>query len=490
MRFRTAILGAGCAASVAAGAVTLIGAGQTAFVTGRQSVASGDELRLASSASLFVLDGGTLRVESNGVLGAETAGGLAGVVFLSGTVENFGTIADSVPIAGEAGSSILMGDGSRYEAGQIALDGSLSFEGTSVFFPDVLASAGSMIGVGAGASVSIGDGAQTAAGVMELRPGASVVNGGTVTVGGAYAVSLMSDAGGEATWTNGAGSMLVLSDGSFEVESGGFVNDGEIVNDGGRLTIGRDASGAPFVLSGSGSYRQIGGRLTVDGEITLPVIEFSQGLLEGRGVVRDSDSAFSFPSTVTIDPGTALPLGETLTLDGEISAFDGNLVIDLYNTTSGLSNDTLAVNGAVVFGEASSMIARFDYVPAIAETFVVLRAQGGTTGNFESLSAIGPSGSIISARVFVEPDAVGERVMLEVTSVGATACDSAADVDRNGRVDVFDLLLFLRNFRQTPVCDFLALCAVADIDRDDDIDVFDLIAFLGSFSDPGVDCSS
>ncbi len=313
---------------------------------GTQTLGGTGEVHFIASGSLLVGGSGNTLTIGAGVLidgsGVVDAG--------SGAVVNQGTIRTEA-----AGDDLELQGRSWTNAGTIAAinGGTVAVAGLANY------SAGTLTG---GTWQVVG-------GSTLLLGGAAVTtNAANILVDGANA-RLLSSTSGLGTpalaglTTNATAGSLTLQNGASLTTPGAFANQGNlVVSSGSTLTV----SGG-FIGSGVS---------TVNGTLTAGTATVSGGgTLNGSGTI-----AANLANNGVVSPGNSPGV---LTINGTYTQGSGGaLDLEIGGTTAGSAYDQVNVSGTVTFAGTLNVSLINGFGPSVPETFTVVTAQGGISGNF------------------------------------------------------------------------------------------------------------
>jgi hypothetical protein len=234
---------------------------------------------------------------------------------------------------------------------------------------------------------------------------------------------------------------------------------------GGVMTLNRDLlgsgdtyidAGATLTFNGGTLHQQA---LTIDPTGTfdfngsrLEVVDFAGDFIHDQGIYA---------------PG-ASPAEASLNGDYTMANTFTTLEIEIGGTALG-EFDQLTVSGAVDLNGKLSIVSLPSYVPSAGDTFVVLKALGGLTGDF----------STISGQIIGEGPGPGYQIILDYTSGTVTLQTTLpGDLDGDGFVGIADLNLVLGNWNlNVPPGDPLA-----DPSGDGFVGIADLNVVLGNWN--------
>ena len=265
-----------------------------------------------------------------------------------------------------------------------------------------------------------------------------------------------------ARYTGSAGSYAAVGDyGEWNVNGTLWVGGGNNVDGPGEAatlyvaTGGRVAATGHIKAWGPGLVHLAGGTVEAD------LLNIAGGLLLGSGTV---DGHAANNGYVIIGDPSGDPIGEIEIL-GDYTQISGALLIDIGG--SSLSQfDRLVVDGAVSLASLLEVTVVNDYEPLPAETFQIVDALGGLTGQFDGLGY----GTTFSAGGFEFTITYDAGVQLEF--VGYTL---PADFDLDGDVDADDLARWKTGLGTG------TLHSQGDADLDGDVDLADLMAWQNQF---------
>ncbi len=278
----------------------------------------------------------------------------------------------------------------------------------------------------------------------------TIDNLGAIEADGANA--LVVTASNDSIGLRNAGTLRAKGVGGLSIPAGLLTNLGLIDVDAGSQ------------LSRNGPLPQIDGETRVDGNLVLTNGSYSQiaGLLTGDGDVF---------APVAIQGGSASPSGAdgsdigSLALHaGYTQSLDGGYVADL-----GLAgNDLLAVTGAAHLGGALQIRLVDPFVPVVGQEFTILTANSisGQWGCIEY-----PQGGSGYFHVVYGSQSVKLVVDLVPTP--------EADLNFNGTVGPEDLAILLGAWGDDPCSS--AICCPADLDGDGKVNATDLAILLGDW---------
>jgi autotransporter-associated beta strand protein len=209
------------------------------------------------------------------------------------------------------------------------------------------------------------------------------------------------------------------------------------------------------------------GRLLVNntagsGVGTGDVVVTQGGTLGGIGFVGTGAD----PSNVTLGAGAHLAPGVTtgkLTVNGDVSLSSTSFFdIQIGGLLPGTDFDQLAINGAASLSGTLNVELLNGFANVAGETFEVLSASGGITGEFDSIASIGD---------------ISWRAVYGTNSVSLVAA-FGADFDEDGDVDSADLAIWQGGYgTQTG-----ATKLDGDSDNDGDVDGRDFLAWQRQFT--------
>jgi hypothetical protein len=164
----------------------------------------------------------------------------------------------------------------------------------------------------------------------------------------------------------GTGPTLTISGGWLKVENelliGGFGVIGDVSLTGGTLR-------AQTISKPSGTFSFTGGKLSAD------IINFS--LTNSGGTLAPGDS---LGTTQTNSP--PINIGQTHVV-GDLTLASGTLQVELAATTV---SDTLVIDGIAALGGALSVSTLGGFTPTGGNSWVIMTAAGGMTGQFSSVT--------------------------------------------------------------------------------------------------------
>ncbi len=175
-----------------------------------------------------------------------------------------------------------------------------------------------------------------------------------------------------------------------------------------------------LTLTAANSYIDTGATFTGTGSVTIDVGK-RLGIREGYTLSHD------LISHGTLAPG--LQLG-TVTVANYFQWVDGNLEIQLHNTTADTEYDRLVVAGSAFLAGKLSISLLNGYNPVAGSTYTVLTA-GSITGAFDTFGLPQLSPGLVWS--------IGR------TSTAYTLAVAAADYNQNGVVDAADYLIWRHN---------------------------------------------
>ncbi|MEZ6192782.1 MAG: hypothetical protein R3C45_16030 [Phycisphaerales bacterium] len=244
-----------------------------------------------------------------------------------------------------------------------------------------------------------------------------------------------------------------------------LINHGTLRAEGGTLNLNADTTGSGYAYIDAGAMLAFNGgtlqqqTLTVDPAGTfdfngtrLEVVDFTGDFVHDQG---------------TYAPG-ASPAESSLSGDYTMAHNNATLEIEIGGTALG-EFDQLTVSGAVDLNGKLSIVSLPSYVPSAGDTFVVLKALGGLTGDFTT----------ISGQIIGEGPGPGYQIILDYTSGTVTLQTTLpGDLDGDGFVGIADLNLVLGNWNlNVPPGDPLA-----DPSGDGFVGIADLNVVLGNWN--------
>ncbi|MFO0826601.1 MAG: hypothetical protein U0572_00500 [Phycisphaerales bacterium] len=278
-----------------------------------------------------------------------------------------------------------------------------------------------------------------------------IQNEGTIIADQSAGITIDPADGGD---NHNGGAIHVTGNGSLLIANGAWVNRG-------LLDIQAERS-----ATRSGSYTQTSGETRVDGTLNVSgggTVNLTGGLLTGSGTVNGAvnvSGGSTSPSAADLSAVGTLNLHGTYTQSGT-----GGLVVDL--GTDG--NDLVAVTGVAHVGGALQVRLANGFVPVPGQSFTILTATGGVTGDFDCFKY--PNGGAEFFHVLYHSNSI-ELVVDSVPTV-------PADLNFDGVVDAADLAILLGAWSSTP-CDS-AICCPADLDGDGVVGAMDLAILLGAW---------
>jgi hypothetical protein len=179
--------------------------------------------------------------------------------------------------------------------------------------------------------------------------------------------------------------------GNFTINGGyGFTTAGAFTNSGGVL-IGATGAPSTFTMKAGNNYTQNSGVTEVDGSLVSATASINGGTIQGSGTITGNLSAAGgtvMPgSTGSLTSSVATP--GTLTVTGNYGS-SGQSFTELISGFGPGLNGLLQVNGnadIITSGALNAPILLSSFVPEVGETFTVLNATGGLTGQFGNQSA-------------------------------------------------------------------------------------------------------
>lgn len=364
-------------------------------VDGSFTAGSGSQINLLLDASFTPVDGDSIDwLQSTGSIGLDYASfnvqGLSNSFAAtldpnSGRIELIDTTAPQIPASGSytvpLGSGAMNALGDPYNPPGLDLlrvEGRFSNRANSLLNLNRLENLGTLRNRGqiwanewhnsgqfvsdVGSSFQGNNGHNT--GQMELR-GASELGSFTNEVGGTLLL-----AGTVSTtntvWNHGTLQLTGRWDANWQV-----LNTGRFVIDAGaELRINTPAGVIGF------SHQDSGAELVVNGLLEVPLIQLNGGRLSGAGLLRGHVNA----NAAEVNPGNS---PGTLTIDGDLTATWGTLVLELQSPTV---YDHLVVSGNAEIGFIRFVLPA-DYRPTAGDSFSVLSVGGtlsglATTGNW------------------------------------------------------------------------------------------------------------
>ncbi len=314
------------------------------------------------------LNGGSLVIGNTGALGSGTLSMANGTTLSFAAFANF-AIANNIQISGTGHFSAPGGTTQTVQGtisdggvpGAVAIDGA----GTTVFSAANSYTGGTVINAG---TLRLGG-----AGTLGAASGSTTVLGGTLDLGGT-------------TQTQNGG--FILAGGS--IKNGTLLSPADFTVQSGIANIGLDGTGGltktgsgTFVLAGTASYTGAtninGGVLEVDGLITgTSAVNLNAGVLTGTGTI--DPLTVSINNGATFAPGNGTP-GSSMAIVGNLAFQSGAAyLVQISPTASSFAN----VSGVATLGGAT-ISANFNSGSYVAKRYTILSAAGGISGTFASL---------------------------------------------------------------------------------------------------------
>ncbi|TVQ54653.1 MAG: hypothetical protein EA377_05060, partial [Phycisphaerales bacterium] len=281
-----------------------------------------------------------------------------------------------------------------------------------------------------------------------------ITNQGTILADSdSGALTIFGNSAGDG-FTNAAGGLVhVTGLGGLTSSGNGFTNAG------GQITVDAGRS-----LSRTGHYIQTAGTTTVNGTLAVTgsgnQLRLQGGVLNGNGQINgvlNNTGGF-------LNPGASA--GQLIVNGTYMQSNLGVLQIEINGEIPIDEHDILHVNGNAMLGGTLEPIFDEKYMPAVGDEWIILTANS-RSGTF----AVIPCNGI---RVRYESDDDGELVTVEYTGV-----NRVGDLNCDGIVNVFDLLLLLGNWGACPDPGF-APCP-GDLNEDGTVNVFDLLELLANW---------
>lgn len=334
----------------------------------------------------------------------------------------------------------------------------------------------------------------TSTGSLGVRPGGSVtledsfVNQGVVTIHGSSSTGLGSlEINNSSPVTLTGGGEVILASSNYTRIGGGFAEES-------LINVDNTIRGEGYInseLTNQATLRAQNGTLTltkdllgtgdtfVDAGATLV---FNGGTLQQQTLTVDPAGTFDFNGTRlevvdftgdfvqdsgTYAPGSS-PAESTLNGGYQLASNNATLEIEIGGTALG-DFDQLTVSGAVDLNGKLSIVSLPSYVPSAGDTFVVLKALGGLTGDFTT----------INGQIIGEGPGPGYQIILDYTSGTVTLQTTLpGDLNGDGFVGIADLNLVLGNWNlNVPPGDPLA-----DPSGDGFVGIADLNVVLGNWN--------
>ncbi len=293
-----------------------------------------------------------------------------------------------------------------------------------------------------GAGVFVAGGEWRLDGTSNLSGAGSLSVGGLIRKTGAGTESVVSLA--EVNFFGGA---------VVKVESGTLLWDGEIT--------GGSKTEVDYCVTADGILEAADGMVTNELEDAVDELkaEATSGAAAGPGAP---------PRLITpllqhggrLRPGGPDGTGRFVVEGDMVILETGILAASIGGPTAGVDHDQLTVTGDVTLGGRLRLHLVNDYTPTPGDTFVILAADGGVTGDFDQVIADG--GWTV--------DVVGSSVV--ATFNAAPTC--APDFDLDGGVGPSDLAALLAQWGFAP-------SSAADFNGDDQVDAADLATLLATW---------
>ncbi len=360
------------------------------------------------------LDGGTLTLGTDFTTDKINQGSFnrasGSTVNLSGNLDNTGAVLDAVGELHLSGGTITGGTSlvdihATVDAGEfidnLSLEGDLKLEGNQdrITITGGLALDGSILATGKDAYVYF-------AGTQSL----SVLGGGSATFtmsGGAYSPPdyarvyatgggvLTIDSGvtveGKGYLDSGAGS-AIHNEGTIHANTSGtmYIVPDTFVNEAGGILEVSGGSGLSLAATTFENHGSIGltngGLLYTSGLGSLGLELLSGSSLLGEGTVSGS---------VTNTAGTLAP--ESLAVTGDyVQSAGGALSIGVGGLVQGSEYDFLDLSGSASLAGSLLLQLEDGFMPAVTDSFVILEADGGVSGTFDSVAGIDGSSWSVS----------------------------------------------------------------------------------------------
>ena len=225
--------------------------------------------------------------------------------------------------------------------------------------------------------------------------------------------------GGEITDQNGHDALLNLNNntkaGKFAIGGDTLFGTAGTLNNAGGVTID---SGSSLSIGGSGtSYNQTGGTTTVDGTLSMPAggaANFTGGTLQGAGTISGNvllgNPVSGAPAVFVV--GDNLKSSSSFSISKDYTQQPtGTLDVQIGGLTAGSQYSQLNVTGPVTLGGVLNIKLTQSFHPQIGQTFTVLNAPSGISGNFATVN-----GTHINSTRHFQVSVGGKTVVLTVQS--------------------------------------------------------------------------
>jgi hypothetical protein len=380
------------------GTIKVLSAGSQVFL----QIPNGETLRLSGSGEVIMGDGtdnsnnnlptiGSL-LGTNGIFVNQSSIQGTGSIGLIQTITNQGTINANVPV-GASGLLLMVGrnvgavtNSGTFEAsngGELQATGFQSFDNPGTLTAAAkstidITNSGSFLNLVSG---TLTGGTYKVAGTLQI-PGDITTNDARITLTGPASQILNPNTNAPAGFvTNGSKGSFTLAGGQSFTSAGTFTNQGAI-------TIAR---GGTFTVGAGGSYLQHGGRIAVDGKLTLSktddrtdnsnsdsdsnsepsavAIRIFKGSLFGNG----GTVAAGVSSSGTVIPGNQTTAGKLTVTGAYTQSAAGALDANIAGANSGQFS-VLNVKRTATLGGTLNINLLNKFVPLIGATFEILTA--------------------------------------------------------------------------------------------------------------------
>ncbi len=369
------------------------GSGFTGTISGGSITLANTDVNGTLTVSSAITGSGSLTKTGTGTLVLTGTNTYAG-----GTVINAGRVSvGSDANLGDASGGLTFGGGTLLATGSFTSGRSVTLNSGGGAF-DTNGNSLTLTGniSGDGSVIKTGSGTLTVAGTNTYA-GATTINAGTLKLGAADTLP----AGGAVTLADTAGAALHLNDLNQTIGSlsGGGAAGGTITLGSGTLTVGGSSAttyaGAingtgslvkqgtgTLALTGANTYTGatavLGGKLSVNGTITSPVIMNGSGTLCGSGTITGNVT-----NSGTLAPGNSIG---TLTITGDYTQNAGSTYVVEVNTAG--QSDKLVVTGTATLNGGTVLVLAGSglYKLATNYTYTILTA-GSVAGKFGSVTS-------------------------------------------------------------------------------------------------------
>ena len=396
--------------------------GSTVFITTNTGMVSGGTLT-TSGTGVFDSNSGTLDGTTNVLTNTGLFRATKGNLFLQGTINNTGTIAQNIagdfiilnqptvlegsgklvllpgtailgssttPLTNNStiegagniganeigivnGGTILANSAKNPKVLTIAPDATLGFTNNGklmVSKGNVLNIAGLFNNV---SGTTLSAGAYTLTGTLELQ-GVIATNAANITLTGTTAQILNSSTNSNALAELAANTAL----GSLSLQSGQVLTTATSLSNAGKITVGTGST-----LSLAGSYTQTAGTTTIDGTLTAPTgLTLQNGSLVGKGKLG---GAMTSGASVTAGDSATKP-GKLTVIGSYTQNSTGTLNISIAGSAAGTYGQVAVSNGVSLGGTLSIKLVN-GFVPAIGDTFSIVTGSA-VTGQFAAVKGL------------------------------------------------------------------------------------------------------